>query len=96
MLITMLGTLIRQPQRPARNLEAMLCTSPTLGPEEAPEIAAFIRACIQLDPAARLEAEDISCHDWLMNAFMPDNKWPGWKVIRASHNADMFMRAQDG
>jgi serine/threonine-protein kinase SRPK3 len=38
---------------------------------EALPAAAFIRACLRLNPAERSSASDLETHTWLETAFMP-------------------------
>lgn len=69
----------------------MLTSSPVLKAHEIPDISAFIRVCLRLDPSARPKAKDLKMHDWMMNAFMPGNEWPGWRVIRAQGDPQLSL-----
>ena len=58
---------------PAQSLED--CLSATLSTRDVPSAAAFIRACLTLDPEERLDAHALIGHEWVQQGTACDCEW---------------------
>jgi serine/threonine protein kinase len=67
-LIRRAGKLLRGPKSHPVSIEKALSNCEVLEPEDVRPAAAFIRACIRLDPTERATAAELQKHHWIAGA----------------------------
>jgi serine/threonine-protein kinase SRPK3 len=63
------GNLLRISELCPNPLEDAIASYNVVKPEQIAPLAAFIRACLRLDPNERASAEQLQVNDWLGSAF---------------------------